>query len=98
VKIVDWYEREIHVGDQVVTDISDDREEFPPGTVVRITDWDGDVDDEGCTIAITPKVIVKWPGFDGEETFSSYWSGAEGDFFGNVDDLTVVQSAEVWEI
>ena len=43
------------------------------GTVTQITDVDGDVDDEGRSVAYLPQVHVRFD--DGvEDSFGSYWS------------------------
>lgn len=62
-KVYDEQEREIKVGTTVCV-YGEPTEE---GTVVRITDFDGDVDDDtGRSIVIEPTVIVRWQ--DGAES------------------------------
>lgn len=41
------------------------------GRIERITDWDGDLDDEGRTIGYAPQVYVKWPEFEEPEAFTT---------------------------
>jgi hypothetical protein len=62
-----------------------------PGTVTRITDPDGDVDDEGRTIGINPKVTVLFD--DGsDDTYSTSYTGTgpDQDAPWQCDDLEVI--------
>lgn len=44
---------------------------MPDGIVTHISDFDGDVDDEGRSIGINPYVYVRWPGEDEDESFGT---------------------------
>ena len=61
------------------------------GTVVEITEWDGDVDDDGRTIVQAPAVVVCWDGHDATESFdTSGWIGESE--MGRAEELMVVVS------
>ena len=93
----DAYGKQIRVGDLVTCD-----HDYPAGTVVLISDPDGDVDDEGRPFGINPGVYVRWndgeppikaatkydPAYDEKfGTSFSYWTG---DVF-VCDDLEVIR-------
>ena len=69
---------------------------MPDGIVVSISDFDGDVDDEGQGIGINPYVYVQWPGEDEPEKFhttiisyaNAYYSD---DWEVEADDLVVLK-------
>jgi hypothetical protein len=44
--------------------LADTYTRMPDGVVVQISDWEGDVDDEGRSYTIMPRVGVKWPDYD----------------------------------
>jgi hypothetical protein len=44
---------------------------MPDGIVTDISDWDGDVDDYGRSVSIHPRVYVRWPGEDEDESFTA---------------------------
>lgn len=70
------------------------------GRVVEIEEWDGDVDDDGRSISIPPRVVVEWQ--DGSrDTYSSSewefetrrdWDGWlwEEPVLGKVEELAVI--------
>jgi hypothetical protein len=69
---VDANERTIEVGTRVrIAGVPDD---LPHGVVTRISDPDGDADDEGRPIGINPRVFVKFDDSD-EDSFTTSWTG-----------------------
>ncbi len=63
---IDALGNEFKVGDRVV-----DGQGL--GTVISVSDPDGDVDDEGRSIYISPKATVRFDNGD-EEVYSSFWT------------------------
>lgn len=59
--VVDSFGADLKEGTRVTAEID------PEGTVILITDPDGDADAEGRVFPINPKVKVLWDGEDGDD-------------------------------
>lgn len=78
-QVYDRKGRRIVVGSRVAGFVRADGRYFSGGVVTRITDPDGDVNDEGRPIGINPKVSVDYD--DGTaDTFSAYQDGWYGEW------------------
>ena len=92
---IDWRETPFKIGDRVKCD--DDI----VGTVTKISDPDGDVDDDtGRGILIPPKLTVKFDD-EAEEQFTGYnatpapdWYDEEPQFTWQFDDVEVVKDED----
>src|SRR5215472_15968749 len=93
---IDWRETPFKIGDHVKCD--DDQ----VGLVTKISDPDGDVDDDtGRDILIPPKLFVKFDDSDVEEQFTGYnatpapdWYDEEPQFTWQFDDVEVVKDED----
>lgn len=68
------------------------------GTVIDMGEFDGDVDDDGRSIAIYPRVTVRWPNGDDEWWTSEWefdgWAWEREPMLGKVEELAVVEREE----
>ena len=97
-RIIDADGNDITVGARVMTEYTVVSRNLPSkrvsqiGSVIEITDVDGDVDEEGRSITIYPTVVVVWDGEDDEvESFKAFWTGRyqDDDAPFQTEDLTI---------
>lgn len=101
-KITDFDDRPIEVGTRVrYYDYKEGHPEFPDGrakyegAVSEITEFDGDCGDDGRSITIYPKVVVRFDSGDSESYSTCEWEIVYGQFggepvAGKVEELDVI--------